>query len=454
MISKAYFILMCCLLPLALYAQTDKEQALRARLWDVDNTRLQLTDVPEKWKDESAVILYQEDHYNYYNRGKKTFNPSHNHYRIKLQDRAAIEKFSEISFDQESSSSGLFYKYAKEKTIIGVKIIKPDGTETVLDIEKEKIVQDDVNKVAIPGLEIGDILDIFIYQDDFQRSFIGYHIYDPVERVLSQTHPVLFSRLSVEVEKDYFLNMQSYNGAPEIKEEETGKRFTRRYVMETENIDKSDFPRWFYPLVELPSVKFQVTFALKAIYEQLSISFIAKNDAERKEKVTKDEILAYYDKRFETFSKRKIDDALDYLRANNIKDKREQMIQGLYFVRHKTYNRFIELYVAQEFGNFEPCDTKATFLEEDEFVYYMAGLAKKLDIDYDILVATTDYNGSIDDLLLESNVSYGLRFNFPEPLYFFYLSPHVQADNFPERLEGTEVYVLNVENNKNLRQHQ
>jgi hypothetical protein len=47
-------------------------------------------------------------------------------------------------------------------------------------------------------------------------------------------------------------------------------------------------------------------------------------------------------------------------------------------------------------------------------------------------------------------VSWGLRFNFDDPLYFFNLSPHVQADFFPERLEGTKAYVLSVKKDKKI----
>ena len=141
---------------------------------------------------------------------------------------------------------------------------------------------------------------------------------------------------------------------------------------------------------------------------------------------------------------------MDYIRDNKITDKREQMIKALYYVRHRSYNRFVELIIAQDMGNFLPCDTDYIILDENSFVYYMAGVAKRLDINYDVIVATEEYNGSIDDLLLESNVRYGLRFNFPEPLYFFNLSAHVQADNFPQYLEGTDIYLMNVENDKKL----
>ncbi len=444
-----YFLSFLTILLVSIFSfgQSKQEMALRKKFWDTNDEKKNSVIIPEKWNNESAVILFIEEYFEFTNNGKKMYNPSFLHKRIKLLDKAAVESFSEFEYEKDKKVGAGFFNFYKEHSTIGIKIIKEDGTETILDIDSETITHDEENKIAIPGLEIGDILDVFIYEDDYLRSFSGSHSYEPIERVLSSNYPIVFSRLAVEVENDYFLNMESYNGAPEIKEEETDKRVTRRYSLETSDIEKSDFPRWFYPLKELPALKFQVTFALKRTNELRSKVFMADKDAERKASVSKDEIMEYYSSQFDADNKRDVRQVLDYLEDNNITDKREQMVKGLYYIRHMSYNRFIELLVARDNGIStypEPCDMDYVILNENRFVNYMAGLAKQLKIDYDIIVATPEFNGPIEDLLLRSNVSYGLRFNFDDPLYFFNLSPHVQADYFPMYLEGTKVYKLSV----------
>ncbi|WP_415374980.1 hypothetical protein [Patiriisocius sp. Uisw_017] len=434
-------------------AQSKEEQSLQQQFWQEGTPASKTLEIPEKWKNESAVILYLSEYYGFTNNGKKMYNPSSIHQRVKLQDKAAVEYFSEFEYKKDQKIGFGLVNFSREKTTIGIKIIKQDGTENILNISEESILQDDTNKLAIPGLEVGDVLDIFIYEDDYLKAFSGYHEYDPQEKVLSTVYPVSYRKLSVEVENDYFLNMESFNGAPKIKEEKTDRRATRKYVLEATDIETIEFPRWYYPLTELHAIKFQVVFALKNSNEARANVFLSEKDAVRKGSVSKEEILDYYGGRFDTDSRRDVKDVLKYLEKKGITNKREQMEQALYYIRHKSYNRFVELVLASDKGisNYPMlCDKDYVVLNENRFVNYMSGLAKQLEIDYDIIVATPEYEGSIDDLLIRKNVAHGLRFNFPKPLYFFDLSPHVQPDYFPKYLEGTKVFKLNVKKNRKI----
>ncbi len=446
-------LILCVLFSSFAISQSKDLKELQDQFWNPKNKNASITEVPENWQKESAVILYVDEFYKYTNNGKKMYNPSHFHQRIKLLDKAAVEEFSEFSFDKNSSSGYGFVNFYREKSTVGIKVIKPSGEEIIIDVDAESVEQDKEKKIAIPNLEIGDIVDLFVFEDDFQRTFSGTHVYKPVERVISRSFPILFSRVAVEVENDYFLNMESFNGAPKVKEEQTDKKSTRRYAIEATQVEKSDFPRWFYPLAELPSLKFQVTFALRSKNEDYAQVFLADKDAVRKSGVSKEEIVAYYGDRFGAQKRGNVKDVLRYLEDKGIKNKRKQLEEALYYLRHRSYNRFLELLIARE-NNIRysalPCDTDYVILNEDTFVNYFAGLAKQLEIDYDVIVATADYNGTIDNLLLRSNVSYGLRFNFDEPMYLFDVSPHVQSDYFPENLEGTKVYTLSVKKNRKL----
>ncbi len=451
--NKKYPLILVILISAFSYAQSKEELALRDLFWDASDPQKNTIQVPEKWQNESAVILYAENNYDYTNNGKRMLNPTFYHQRVVLQDKAAVESFSEFTYEEDKQVSMPFYRFFEQKTTMGIKIIKPGGEERILDIDSEKVTQDSEIKIAVPGLEIGDIIDVFVHEDNFLRSFTGTHYYEPVERLLSSSYPTVYRKISVELEKDYFLNMQSFNGAPEIVEVPTENKRSRKYVLEAFDIEKSKLPRWYYPLVELPAVKFQVTFALRPKNEKNANVFLAEEDTERKFNVTHDEILSYYGERFRTAKNSELRRVRNYIKEQNITDKREQIVQGLYYMRHNYFNKFIEIMIANDNNistMFTPCDNDFTFLDEERFVVYMAGLAKVLEIDYDIIVATDEFNGSIDDLLLRSNVSYGLRFNFKDPLYLFHLTPHVQAEYFPPSLEGTKVYKISVVKNRNL----
>ena len=90
---------------------------------------------------------------------------------IKINDKAALEKFSEfeISTNENTGNFLNFWAYYKEDIdyVIGVRIIKPDGrivvvdTDDFTDVKEGKKEKELKQKLAVPGLETGDMIDVF-----------------------------------------------------------------------------------------------------------------------------------------------------------------------------------------------------------------------------------------------------------------------------------------------------
>lgn len=88
---------------------------------------------------------------------------------VKLYDAKAIESFSEFEFDEKIESQNMGYLIYGRKEAFGARIYKPDGR--VIDIDMSKalpVTEGKKNKVtgykiAIPGLEPGDVLDYFLF---------------------------------------------------------------------------------------------------------------------------------------------------------------------------------------------------------------------------------------------------------------------------------------------------
>ena len=447
---KLLLIVLLFQIATVLLGQSKKETALFDKFWKSDNAKARVTDVPEKWNNESSVMLFWDEHYKYVNTGKKMKKTSSRHFRVKLLDQVALDDYSSLSLDKDSKIGFGWVNWQKNNTVFGVKIIKADGREIIVDTDEATVEQDKRKKIAIPGLEIGDIIDFFFYSVKSVRTY-GFYTYTATERVLTRDYPVLYNRVAVEVENDFYLNMQSFNGAPVIKEETTDKRRTRRYVLEANDIEKADYPRWFYPFAELPAVKFQVNFVLKKGNRDLVSGFISDDDAERKFKVSPEEVLDYYNNKVFTVFKKMIKAPVKYIKKKGITDKREQVIEALYYARHHNNNRSLETSFAykNKLSEIYLCEPYVG-LKGRSLAHYMAGIAKKLDIDYDVIVAKADFDGSLDDLLLKNNLFYGLRFNFSEPIYIFNLWSNVQPDYLNENYEGVEAYVMSVKKNKEL----
>jgi hypothetical protein len=113
----------------------DAKQA-RAFFWNEKDEFKKVTAIPEKWKNESAVIIHKHELYDYHKFGKNVTYISGIRKRILLQDQSAITEFSQFNYKNKFYSNKA-YRWKKGSNFIGVKIIKPDGKEIEIDTEKK-----------------------------------------------------------------------------------------------------------------------------------------------------------------------------------------------------------------------------------------------------------------------------------------------------------------------------
>src|SRR5688572_17048523 len=128
-----------------LQAQSSEIEArIKQELWQNCPTEFKSLNIPDKWKNESAVLLAFHRDYVMDFTTKVTGLTSvsrfyieklNYHYRIKLIDKAAVNEFSELSFDSKTIKSNLFGK-ASAYRVIGIKVIKPDGKEKEVDLSQ------------------------------------------------------------------------------------------------------------------------------------------------------------------------------------------------------------------------------------------------------------------------------------------------------------------------------
>ena len=135
---KKIFIL-CLLIATTINAQDNLK--IRDFFWGKQDTHSKTVAIPDKWKNESAVIIYKFDFYDYHKFGKNVNYTSAKRIRVKLLDEAAVKEFSEFTFTERFlSSKG--YAMKRGTNSIGIKVIKPDGIENILDVSKESVVAD------------------------------------------------------------------------------------------------------------------------------------------------------------------------------------------------------------------------------------------------------------------------------------------------------------------------
>jgi hypothetical protein len=141
----------------------DRADELRAEMWNPGNKQFNVLEVPKKWEGKSAVIMAQLNRYEY--RKPLVLNllryNEYNHFRIKLNDKNAINKYSEMTYypNRMDNATG-----GSIKVYVGFKVIKPGGKEIIVDLANAIKMESEsngrkrsYNKLAIPGLEPGDI---------------------------------------------------------------------------------------------------------------------------------------------------------------------------------------------------------------------------------------------------------------------------------------------------------
>jgi len=429
-------------------AQEKNKAEVKDFFWGKNDAFSKANSIPDKWKNESAVIIYKNEFYNFHKFGKSVTYTSAVRKRIKLLDAAAVKEFSEFSF-REKFNTNKGFSYKKGTTTVGVKIVKPNGKEIDIDVDKDSKKVDSENKIAIANLEIGDVIDYYYYMVEPFKSYfeVGF---EPVEATLGDVYPTMELKLQFETENDFFINFNTYNGAPELKQT-VDKGDDRKYELEAKDIPKNDFPRWFYPLAELPCYKFQVFFARSSKFENQAKAFLSEKESVIKKTVSKEDVFNYYFDKFRPFGH--LAEVEKFLKGKTFASDEEKVREVYYFARHAFFTKYFEALIVNDakiFYTLEMYKNPIFINNETEFINYFMAFLKDNKIDYEVIIGTDRNNGPIKDLLIEKNVTLLLKVNTEKPVYLQYFTPFTSADQFNYNLENTEAYALKVTKRKKI----
>lgn len=258
--SKKNLLIIILSICIKLSSQTQLE--VRDAVWNNADADFKVSQIPEKWNKESAVIIAISTAYtaDFVTRmvGLSTVRYVNEiytfHQRVKLLDAAAIKEYSQLSFNSLKMNSNMFGK-AKEYRTIGIKVIKPNGTEQIVDLKesvKSESSSSKENKIAVPNLEINDIIDYFITsKEDKYNVSLGQQT-----DMLQDAYPTMSYKIHIKVPKEYLLDYISLNGAPNFTEEKIEKDIV--YNLTVKDIEKRKKLLWTYPIRSCAVVKYKI----------------------------------------------------------------------------------------------------------------------------------------------------------------------------------------------------
>ena len=235
----------------------------RKEVWALELPEFTNTAVPEKYKDESAVILAAHSRLEV---TKKTrFNVGaflggfhyidrevncRDLYRmlVQINDKAALKEFSEFDYKAEIRKKEWRYDENYQQ-VLGVRIIKPDGTVNEVSTDEYMTAtegrkdREQRQKLAVPGLEIGDKIDIFF----FNYTSLENHNLDPFIFRFRQSHPMLSYTVHCEIDDKLTTQYRTLNGAPDFKQskDEDGNILLDA---EMKDIEQTEPGLWYNPM--------------------------------------------------------------------------------------------------------------------------------------------------------------------------------------------------------------
>lgn len=221
-----------------LNAQTKEEekyaalvQEIRNEVWSMNLPDFKNTTVPEKYKNEPAVVLAAYEQLELIRKTKFDWSGAaltkqqityRSIYRqmVYINSQSALESMSEYSFQSRRKER---YTGDEEQRVLGIRILKPDGTvkeidpsEYVKDNEDgksyRKNLQESYKKLAVPGLEVGDIIDIFFAE----YSVINNRNPDPMSFYFMEKYPMLAYSIHCEIDSKLSTFYRCLNGAPDF----------------------------------------------------------------------------------------------------------------------------------------------------------------------------------------------------------------------------------------------
>lgn len=158
-------------------------------IWSYPEPLFQTRSIPDSLRKFSKVILAHQTELYFETKAKYPFDDIPNRKqkellfieivreRVVLNDLRAIEDYSEITMDEIAAVSG-FTSTKEVKRFLGIRVIKPSGAITeletddmILEVERKGVR---INKVAVPDLQKGDILEFFVMSQLEFASSAGF----------------------------------------------------------------------------------------------------------------------------------------------------------------------------------------------------------------------------------------------------------------------------------------
>lgn len=413
-----------------------RADVIRTSMWFSGDADFAIMKAPEKWKNEPGVILAKEITFAY---KKEALSPRlianrTVHLRVRIQSDKVLTEYSQFRIQ----GSDISY-YLTTNVYAGFKIIKSDGTQVEVPMQQAVLEKETINgnaqeafKLAIPNLEIGDIIDYYIVNEQsINLGSAKYYAFDPVVLNLTNTLPTFKSKISFDVLRRCYLNLKCLNGAPAFSQ--TNADNDSHFALETSDLEGVPETELIFPYRQLPAVKFKVTYA-SSFMAGLIPGFIGEPGS-IKSSVGLEEIPPFMKAVFSYAGTSNLKSAMKS-RIKNPNDFEAIAKDAFYTFRNSTYVQFAEMDLIT--GR-QPNPERSTFYLAVALSQYY----KTKKIPHDFVIGIPRQVSSIDNLVFEDELTFMLRVRTSNPFYIGRINNNAMIGEIDPDLEGEDVLIAN-----------
>lgn len=365
---------------------------------------------------------------------------------VKINDKAALDEYSELSYQQTLGHA----KWRGATTVIGARILKPDGKMKEVNIDESVLIKDEKTdkqrKLAISDLQVGDVLDYFVRVEtiDSYGSAADNELF-----VFGDDKPILHYSVHCEFSDKYAVEYHSMNGAPEFK---VKRNEDNDIIMDLEmkNIPGRPISLWMSPYRQLPIVRMNAMIGgwgnrrkSGQVYNDFELDYI--KDGVRVDLKNRKPI-AYRSWYAGTVQKQ----LNQYNKDHNTKLPKDSIPYFVYYSFR--YNTFYgasvndQITVDRQRNYWKPRD-------DNWYVYYMAWILSEMDIPHEFVLATSKYGPAQKDVMSASDYVYLLRTKTDKPVLMSSAGVFSHCAETPAEYEGQKAPIVDAKQLKLDREH-
>lgn len=240
-------------------------------IWNDKDAIFDNNKLPAEFKNESAVILARKQtvETNTERKGRSLLYIGKMHSTIKrtirekifINDQVSLDEYSQINFNRlQSKTNGALTKL-RNYTFMGIRVTKANGSVQKINVDEAAVKLDETkdatkNKIAVPDLAIGDVIDYYITY--FEQARTDKSV-DYLTFVLGDEYPIMQLGIKILLDKRVAAQYQVINGAPDFKI----KAVDNDNLLElyASNLAKATNVTWVSESRQIPIVRIKYAFA-------------------------------------------------------------------------------------------------------------------------------------------------------------------------------------------------